>query len=405
MRASASAIRQCGELKARRVASIVHGTGQGGFEVSECAKATALGAALGAYRFTHLKTEDKQASSVERFEIVELSENKLTDIRRGLDKAQIIAEAVTMARDLSNQPSNVVTPSYLASAAEQIAHENGMECRVLDRKQIEDAGMGLLAAVARGSSVEPRFIEIKYTSPDADRTIALIGKGITFDTGGYNLKPTQSMYGMKDDMSGAASVLAVTRAIGAIKPPVNIVTLIPATENSIGASAVHPGDVFTSASGRTVEISNTDAEGRLLLADAIAYANKLGVDQIIDAATLTGACLIALGHMLCGIWGNQEQLVRRLVSAGESCGEIIWPMPLAEEYDEELRSDVADIKNCAGKEGAAIIAAQFLKRFVGDTPWAHIDMSGATLEKDAELAPRGSTGAAVSTLIEYLLSL
>jgi leucyl aminopeptidase len=280
-----------------------------------------------------------------------------------------------------------------------------MECNVKDRKEIEVAGMGLLAAVARGASVEPRFIEIKYKSPNASKTIAIIGKGITFDSGGYSLKSSDHMCGMKNDMSGAAAVLAAMRAIGKLKPNVNIFALIPATENMIGGKAIHPGDVFTSYSGKTVEVNNTDAEGRLILSDAVGYAVKQGVDEIIDLATLTGACVVALGRDIAGIFGNNQELVSRLIKFGESCGEQLWQLPLHSEYKDEIKSIVADLKNAGSREGGAINGALFIESFVENIPWAHIDLSSAVAEKDTHLAKKGATGVGTGTLIEYLLGI
>ncbi|MCE5314843.1 MAG: leucyl aminopeptidase [Armatimonadota bacterium] len=403
MRASARAARKCREIRAKTVSSILHGAGIGGFQAKDCARSTILGAMLGSYEYTSLKTENVKGNTIERFDIVEMSADKLSDIRAGIDKAKIVGDAIIFARDLVNAPSNIVTPSYLAEIAEQIADESGLECNILDRAEIEAAGMGLLAAVARGSEVEPRFIELKYTSTNAKKTVAIVGKGITFDTGGYNLKGGEHMYGMKDDMSGAAAVLAAMRAVGREKPDVNVVGVIPATENMIGGRAIHPGDVFKSYSGKSVEVNNTDAEGRLILADAVAYAKSLGVDEIVDAATLTGGCGVALGRELSGIFGTNDELVARLMRAGKSCGEGMWRLPLYDSYEEFLKSDVADLKNSGPREGSPINGALFIKSFVGDTAWAHIDLSSAMADKDVDLSKKGGTGAATGTLVEYLL--
>jgi len=265
--------------------------------------------------------------------------------------------------------------------------------------------MGLLSAVSRGASREPRFIELRYAAPQGRKTVAIAGKGITFDTGGYSLKTAESMAKMKDDMAGAAAVLATMRAVGRVKPDVNVIALIPATENAIGDNAIHPSDVFTSLSGKTVEVNNTDAEGRLILADAVAYAAKLGVDEIIDLATLTGACVVALGREMSGVFGNDQALVDRLLSASRTCGEQLWQLPLFADYKESLKSDVADLKNTGGSEGAAINGALFIESFTNGTPWAHLDLSSAVVEKDTHLARKGATGVGVGTLIEYLLEM
>lgn len=405
MRAAAKAARKCQSLRAKHVASVLHGAGAAGLSAYDCAKATVLGTILGAYEFARLKTEKSKNKPFDLVEIVELSLEKLDEIAQGLRRAKVIGDAVTYARDLVNEPSNVVTPSYLEEQAQEIAREYGMECAIKERQGIIDAGMGLLQAVSRGSSVEPRFIEIHYKAPGGRKTVALVGKGVTFDTGGYSLKKPESMYGMKDDMAGAAAVLGAMKAVGQLKPNVNVVALIPATENSIGGNAIHPGDVFKSLDGKTVEINNTDAEGRLILADAIAYARSLEVDEIIDAATLTGACVVALGRELAGIFGTEQDMTDSLIRAGRSAGEEMWQLPLYTGYKDELKSDVADLKNTGSREGAAINGALFIHRFVGDTPWAHIDLSSSMASKDTDLARKGATGVGTGTFIEYLMSL
>ncbi len=404
MRASAAAIRKCRGMRARSVGSILHGAGIAGLPAIDCAKAVTLGTLLGAYEFTRLKSRDNNADFPEYFAIVEMSSEKLPHIRQGIQHAKMIGSAVSFARDLVNEPSNVVTPEYLSEIAREMAASKDLQCNVLDRAGIEDARMGLLAAVARGSRVEPRFIELRYQSPNASRTVALIGKGVTFDTGGYSLKTSESMYGMKDDMAGAAAVLAAMRAVADLRPAINVIALIPATENSIGGSAIHPGDVFTSLSGKTVEVNNTDAEGRLILSDAVAYARNAGVDEIIDLATLTGACVTALGREIAGVFGSDQQIVDSLIEAGERCGEKLWQLPLYSDYRDSIKSDVADIKNTGGREGGAIVGALFIESFVGDTPWAHIDLSSSMVKKDTHLAKKGATGVGTGTLIEYLIN-
>lgn len=404
MKAAGSAVRKCKELKAAKVASILHGAGIAGLPAFDCARATALGTILGAYEFIRWKTEDVTENPVESFEIVDHSADKIAEIESGIERAQLIGDAVLFARDLVNEPSNVVTPTYLADLAQTIAEETGMNLKVMDRKKFEAAGMGLYAAVAKGAVVEPKFIELRYNHPDATKTIALIGKGITYDTGGHSLKGTDSMVNMKDDMSGAAAVLAAMKVAGNIKPKVNILALIPATENAISATAIHPGDVVKSFSGKTVEISNTDAEGRLTLGDAVAYANAAGVDEIIDLATLTGACVTSLGRELSGIFGTDQELVDKLIAAGKSCGEVMWQLPLYTDYKEHLKSDVADLRNSEKGGPGAILGALFIHAFLGETPWAHIDLSSTITDKDLPLAKKGAVGMGAGTLVEYLMS-
>lgn len=404
MKAAACAIRKCKDIKAAKVASILHGAGIAGLPAFDCARATALGTILGNYEFTRWKTEDVTDDSIESFDIVELSENKISDIERGIKRAELIGDSVVFARDLVNEPSNVVTPSYLADIARSIANESGLSIKVMDRDEFEAAGMGLFAAVAKGAVVEPKFIELNYTHPDAKKTIALVGKGITYDTGGYSLKSADSMYGMKDDMSGAAAVLAAMKAVGKIKPKVNIMALVPATENAISATATHPGDIAKSFNGKTVEINNTDAEGRLTLGDAVAYAHAAGVDEIIDLATLTGACVTALGREISGILGTDQQLIDKLIAAGNSCGETLWQLPLYKDYAEHLKSDVADLRNSEKGGAGTILGALFINSFLDDTPWAHIDMSSTVIDKDLPLAKKGSIGMGAGMLVEYIAS-
>jgi len=404
MKAAAGAIRKCKDLKATRVASILHGARIAGLPTFDCARATALGAILGAYEFNRWKTEDVTHNTVESFEIVELSPDKIAEIGRGVDRAQLVGDGIIFARDLVNEPSNVVTPAHLADIAQSIAEDNGMAVKIMDRAEFEAAGMGLYAAVAKGAAVDPKFIEIKYTHPEARKTIALIGKGITYDTGGYSLKGSESMANMKDDMSGAAAVLAAMKVAGEIKPKVNILALIPATENAIGANAIHPGDIAKSFSGKTVEINNTDAEGRLTLADAVAYANSADVDEIIDLATLTGACVTALGREISGVFGTDQSLVDKLIAAGKSCGELMWQLPLYTDYKEHLKSDVADLRNAEKGGPGAVLGALFIHSFVGDTKWAHIDLSSTLIDKDLPLAKKGAVGMGAGTLAEYLIS-
>lgn len=402
-RAAAAAGRKARELRAKRVVSILHGGGSGSVSAFDSGQAIALGTVLGTYEYTKLKTEDVKENLIETFEVVELAAEKLDEVERGMRRAEIIAGSIALARDLINEPSNFVTPAYLANVAQDIAREHGLECQIRDRKQIEDEGMGLLAAVGRGSVNEPRFIELRYTAPQAKKTIAIVGKGLTFDAGGYSLKLGDGMYNMKSDMSGAAAVIAAIKAIAQLKPDVNVVALAPATENMIGPNAIHPGDVFKSLSGKTVEVANTDAEGRLILADAVYYATTLNVDEIIDLATLTGACITAVGTRYSGIMGTKQEMIDALIEAGKSYDERMWQLPLVEEYKDYMKSDTADLKNTGGKGAAPTMGGLFIGSFVGDTPWAHIDLSSAFIDGDTELARKGATGMGTGTLIEYIM--
>ncbi len=402
-KASAVAARRARNLSARRVASIIHGAGIGGIDPALASRATTLGTLLGLYKFTRLKT-DKPTREVEEFAIIEKDESKLAAIEAGMRIGKTVADAVSFARDLTNEPANVVTPGYLAETARTIAGEFGMECRVFEREEIAELGMGLLTAVARASAEPPKFIRLEYKSPNATRRIAVIGKGVTFDSGGLNLKPGDSMAAMKDDMGGAAAVLAAMRAVGELKPEVNVLALVPATENMIGGNATHVGDVIRALSGKTVEIDNTDAEGRLILSDAATYAESEGVDEIIDVATLTGACVVALGRGMAGVLGSDQGIVERLIKAGAKDGEKLWQLPLHTDYLDNLKSETADMKNAGSREGGAIIGALFIKNHIKGTPWAHIDVAGpVTLDRESALSTKGSTGFGTATLVNYLL--
>lgn len=401
-RASAAAAKRARDLKAAKVATVLHGAGAGGIDTAVAAQSLAEGAILGSYQFIKYKTGEDKPSQIEEISIVEMDGGKTDAINAGIAKAEIIANAVNFSRDLTNEPGNAVTPTYLADQAKAIAADTGLEYQVFERDEIKKMGMGLLFAVAKGSKEEPKFIILKYTSPNATKTVGLVGKGITFDSGGLNLKSGPNMGDMKDDMSGAGVVLATMKAIAALKPNVNVLGVMPATENMPGGDATRPGDVVKGYSGKTVEINNTDAEGRLILADAVAYAEKQGVDQIIDLATLTGACVVALGRQVSGILGDQE-IVDNLIKATVGGIDNFWQLPLFPDYDESLKSDIADMKN-APNEAGTITGAFFIKRHVEKTPWVHIDIAGpAFSDKDTPVGPKGGTGAGVYTLINYLM--
>lgn len=400
-KASASAMRKARDLKANTVVFVPQTNGGKRLDARSAAQSVVEGAILGTYKFTKHKTKDDSPNPIKMVEIAETSAKAAREAKDGIHLGSAIAEAVCMARDLVNEPANIVTPTYLAEQAKSIAEKCGLECSILDRSDIENMGMNLILAVAKGSHEPPKFIVMRYTSPDATKTVAIVGKGITFDAGGLNLKPSAGLDGLKDDMAGAAAVIATMQAISAIKPRVNVLGLVPATENLPGGGATKPGDVVTGLSGKSVEINNTDAEGRLLLADAVAYAEQQGVDQIIDLATLTGACIVALGRSIAGVFGDQK-IVDKLIAAGEASGEKLWQLPLYPDYDESVNSDFADMKNAANEAGA-ITGAFFIKRHIKKTPWAHIDIAGpAWSDKESGHLTKGGTGFGVATLINYL---
>ncbi len=321
---------------------------------------------------------------------------------QGLARGQAIAAGVTLARELGNRPGNHCTPTYLGEQAKKLGREFGLKVEVLDRKAIEKLGMGSFLAVAQGSAEPPRFIVAQYHgAPKSQAPVVLVGKGITFDTGGISIKPAPEMDEMKFDMGGAASVLGTLRAVAELKPKLNLVVLVPTTENMPGGRAVKPGDVVTSMSGQTIEILNTDAEGRLILCDALTYAERFKPACVVDVATLTGACVIALGHHHSGLFSADDRLAADLLAASAASLDPCWRMPLDEEYDEGLKSNFADMGNVGGRAGGAITAAMFLRKFTGKYRWAHLDIAGTAWKSGAA---KGATGRPVPLLVHWLLS-
>ena len=331
---------------------------------------------------------------------------KVPTLEQGCKTGRIIAEANNLARDLINEPANYMTPSDLAKVAEKLAKTHGLGLTVLNREQIEKEGMGALLGVAQGSSQPPKLIVLSYKGhKKSSNTMGFIGKGITFDSGGISIKMSDNMWEMKGDMAGAAATMAALTAIAQLKPKVNVTAIIPATENLPGGKALKPGDILKAMNGKTIEVVNTDAEGRLILADALGYAVKQGLSPLVDIATLTGACHIALGDICSGILGNSQELIDKVVKAGAAAGERLWQLPMYEEYKEQNKSEVADIKNSGGRWGGAITGAQFLSEFVGDKPWAHIDIAGTFItSKEHGYLVKGATGVGVRTLVNFALA-
>ncbi len=394
------------------LASVVHGAGVGGLAPDEAAQTVVEGALLGLYRFDKYKTkpkEEEEKPKLERLRLVEFDPGKLPQVEEGARRGEIIAESVVVARDLANEPGLTLTPTELARRAEALAHELGLEVRVLDEPELEREGMGGLLGVARGSDEPAKFIILEYNADAKAKakteldTIVLVGKGITFDSGGISLKPAEAMGDMKFDMSGAAAVLGTLRAAALLKLPVHLVGLIPATENLPSGKALKPGDIVRFANGKTAEIVSTDAEGRLILADALAYAKRFEPKVVIDLATLTGACIVALGHHASGLFSNDDSLVERMERAAEKSGERVWHLPLYEEYSEQIKSEVADIKNTGGRPAGAATAAAFLKEFV-DYPWVHLDIAGTAFNVEGKkyIDKKGATGVGVRLLVEFL---
>ncbi len=362
------------------------------------------GASLGLYQYTPYKTVGREeVKDLRQLEIIARYAD-YSWIQDVVQKTNIITDAVCFARDLVSAPANEMTPSILASHAQKLAKKKNIVCRVLDQGKMKVLGMNALLGVAAGSHQPPKLIILEYNGgKKGDAPIALVGKGLTFDSGGISIKPAEKMDEMKTDMAGGAAVLATIKAAADLKLPVNIVGLVPATENMSGGGALKPGDILKSHSGRTIEVLNTDAEGRLILADALSYASKYKPSAIIDIATLTGACVVALGEEVAGMLGTDDPLKKALREAADATGELIWELPLWEHYHELIKSDIADYKNTAGRMGGAITGAAFLSKFAGDYPWVHLDIAGpAWTTKDKAYIPKGASGVPVRLLVEYL---
>jgi len=325
-------------------------------------------------------------------------------VQEGVRTARVVSKAVYMARDLVNGPSNTVTPTVLAEKAGQVAKDHGMKVQVFDVGEAEAMGMGAFVAVAKGSQEPGKFIVLEYNEGKGLETVALVGKGITFDSGGISIKPSERMERMKDDMSGAAAVLATMQAAAELNLPLHLVGIMPATENLPDGKAYKPGDILKTLSGQTVEVISTDAEGRLILSDALTYSLRYQPKAIIDLATLTGACVIALGDYVIGFFGNDESLVKRIEDASAKSSEKGWKLPLWDEYFDYLKSDVADFRNVGTRAAGAIIGGVFLSKFVEKVPWVHLDIAGpASIDKARPYIPAGGTGAGVRLLIQFLM--
>lgn len=412
-RASAAAVRACKKLKVKRVATLLHGAGIGGFEAQAASRLLAEGALLGQYQFTLRKGKKAQEDAdkpveLETLTIVEHSGEKTGDIEAGLKLGQAIAEHTNLARDWVNDSANHVTPTFLKAQAEAVP---GLKFQALSFEEARKMGMGLFTLVAQGSEQPAFILHLAYQpKTPATKKVALVGKGITFDSGGLSLKTAAGMETMKMDMAGAAAVLAVMKAISALgNLPVEVHGFVAACENMPSGRSSKPGDIVTALNGKTVEVNNTDAEGRLILADTLTYAQQqCSPDEIIDLATLTGACIIALGKAAAGIMGTNDDLIDRIRKAGEAAGEKFWQLPLYDEYKDYLKSDVADLINAGAKgEAGSQAGGMFLKEFVDDNrAWAHLDIAGpAMTSADCPEVPKGGTGFGVRSLLYYLYGL
>ena len=397
-RATAEAARRARDLGALRIATVAHGAGIGGLAPAEAARATVEGARLGLYRYG-------RDHGVDALVLAEAEADRIEALQDGVRWGEATADGVELARELVNRPPNVATPAHLAEVAEGLARDHGFALTVGDRAWAEAQGMGAFLGVARGAGFEPRFIVLEHDpTRGKEPPMVLVGKGVTFDSGGVSIKGRDGMGAMKSDMAGAAAVLGAMRALGRLRSPRRVVALVPATENMLDAHAYRPADVLTAANGVTIEIVSTDAEGRLLLADALVYAQRLQPKAVVDLATLTGACVAALGRgTAAGRFANDDALGARVDQAAAATHERVWPLPLWPEYLDDLKSDVADLKNSSGKaQGGASVAAAFLQRFV-DYPWTHLDIAGMALCDDTRgYQVKGATGFGVRLLVHWV---
>ncbi len=407
-RAAAAAARKARDLRVASYATALHGAGAGGLEPAAAAEALAEGSLLALYAYDQFKHERvANGHEVARATVIERDAARLDAIRAGVASGTAMAEATMTARDLAQGPANIVNATFLAQQASELAERFGFECEVFSLDRIRDMRFYGLLAVNQGSANPPSFVVMRYRAPDAQRTLAVVGKGITFDSGGISIKPAENMHHMRHDKSGAAAVIGFMQAATALKLPVNVMGVFAATDNMPSGSAYRPGDVIQPRGGTTVEIINTDAEGRVILSDALCYAAEQEPDAIVDLATLTGACVIALGHHASGLFGNDEDLIETMLAAGNLSGERVWPLPLWPEYDEQIKSSIADIKNTGGRPAGAITAAWFLAHFVKGRPWLHLDIAGTAWTEGAwgelppYLAKDTATGVGVRLLVHF----
>ena len=384
------------------IATIAHGAGVGHMDARASGQAIAEGSILGLYRFDKYKTQNEVQRHIRTLTIVEFDDAKVEPLREGVAEGTVIAEAVNLCRDMANEPANVMTPTKMAELALEVARESDLETEVMDRPQMDELGMGAMLGVAQGSEEPPKLIILRYRGdPDNQgNNLGLLGKGITFDSGGLDIKSTANMATMKGDMAGGASVISAMRAIGQLKPKINVTAIVPATENMPGGRAQRPGDIVRAMNGKTIEIDNTDAEGRLVLANAVAYGHSLGLTRMVDVATLTGAVVVALGNVCTGVFGNDQAFTEQVVAAGRQVGERVWQLPIYDDYKQQYRSDVADIKNTGGRGTGAITGALIIGEFCGDSSWVHLDIAGTrAADKIKGYNPKGATGVPVRTLV------
>jgi len=410
--AAAHAAKTSVDLKATTMSLALHRAFGGRFDLSAMGQVFGEGLYFGSYRYDEFITENGNGRLDSlKVELIDPDSAKIQKLKHGLSNGIAIGKAQSYARTLANRPANVVNPAELAAAAKEIARgSKRLSCTVFDEKQMAAKGMGGVLAVGSGSQNKPRFIILKYSPPGKAAgnlpTVALVGKAITFDSGGISIKPSANMDEMKLDKSGGIAVLGAMKALAELAPPVNVYGIVPSAENMPSGTSYRPGDIINTFSGKTVEVQNTDAEGRMILCDAISYAVKQKCEIIIDIATLTGACVVALGKYMAGLMGNDNGLIKDLQKASRASGEKVWPMPSSEEYAKEMKSKIADLKNIGSRWGGACTAAAFLRQFAGDTKWAHLDIAGVwSFEKATEYTSEGASAFGVRLMTAYVVGL
>jgi len=411
-KAAANSANKAVEKKAKTLGLALHRAFGGRFDLAAMGKALAEGTYFGSYRYDEFVTEGENGRLGSlSVEVIDSDSAKIKKLNNGVTSGVIVGKAQSYARTLANRPANVVNPARLAEEAKKLARQTPrLTCTVFDEKQMAAKGMGGVLAVGSGSQSPPRFIVLRYSPPrrgaSGKPTIGLVGKAITFDSGGISIKPAEHMNEMKLDKTGGITVLGTMKAVAELKLPLNVYGIIPSAENMPGGTSYRPGDIITTFSGKTVEVLNTDAEGRMILCDALSYAVKQKCDIIIDIATLTGACRIALGKYMAALMSNDAQLLKQLQRAAEDSGEKVWPMPSGDEYAQEMKSKIADLKNIGSKWGGACTGAAFLRQFIGDSKWAHLDIAGMEIfDKATEFTTEGSSGFGVRLLTTYLMNL
>ena len=408
-RVSSEAVRFLRRRGISSAVTIAHGAGIGGLGPEDSGQAIAEGSLLGLYRFDRYHTNrDDGDGDFEELTIAELDDARAESIRQGVARGRAMAEATMIARNMVNEPANVMTPTSMSEVARRVADDNGLGFEVMDNADMREMGMGAFIGVAQGSEEPAKLIILTYDGDPENpgNNLGLIGKGITFDTGGISLKPAANMEAMKGDMAGGASVIGAMQIIAQLKPRINVTGMVAATENMPGGSAQRPGDVVTAMNGKTIEVINTDAEGRLVLADALSLARQRGITRLVDIATLTGAMVTTLGKAATGVMGNDDELIGDVIKAGKQTGEKFWQLPMFDEYKELIRSDVADMKNTGGRQAGSITAAFLLKEFVEGAAWAHLDIAGtSTSERASGYQVKGATGTPARTLAQLAVNL